>query len=103
MAKVVVDEIQLVGSRCGDFDLAGAYLRDRLVDVVPLIESVRPFEECVSAMVLVLAQHVLVLEFGRKKFLAQTVLVRQGHIVLQTAHARACRFFGSAGSGRAFG
>jgi len=50
MAKVVVDEIQLVGSRCGDFDLAGAYLRDRLVDVVPLIESVRPFEECVAAM-----------------------------------------------------
>lgn len=50
MAKVVVDEIQLLGSRCGDFELAGAYLRDRLVDVVPLIENVRPFEECVAAM-----------------------------------------------------
>ena len=50
MAKVVVDEICLLGSRCGNFELAGAYLRDGLVDVMPLIEAVRPFEECLAAM-----------------------------------------------------
>jgi threonine dehydrogenase-like Zn-dependent dehydrogenase len=50
MAKVVVDEISLVGSRCGNFELAGAYLRDRLVNVLPLIEAIRPFQEWVEAM-----------------------------------------------------
>ena len=50
MAKVVVDEIQIVGSRCGNFELAGAYLRDRLVDVMPLVEVIRPFEDCLLAM-----------------------------------------------------
>jgi len=44
MAKVVVDEITLVGSRCGDFELAGVYLRDRLTDVLPLIEATYPFK-----------------------------------------------------------
>ena len=43
MARVVVDEISLVGSRCGDFKLAAAYLRDGLVDVSPLIQAVFPF------------------------------------------------------------
>ena len=50
MAKLVVDEIQLVGSRCGNFELASAFLRDRLVDVLPLVECVRPFKECVEAL-----------------------------------------------------
>ncbi len=43
MARVVVDEVRLVGSRCGDFRLAAAYLRDALVDVLPLVEAVFPF------------------------------------------------------------
>lgn len=43
MARLVVDEISLVGSRCGDFKLAEAYLRDRLVDVLPLVEATYPF------------------------------------------------------------
>lgn len=43
MARVVVDEVTLVGSRCGDFGLATAYLRDRLVDVSPLVEATYPF------------------------------------------------------------
>ena len=43
MARVVVDEISLVGSRCGDFRLAATYLRDRLVDVLPLVEATYPF------------------------------------------------------------
>jgi len=50
MAKVVVNEIHLVGSRCGDFKLAMAYLRDGLVDVMPLVEIIRPFGECADAM-----------------------------------------------------
>ncbi|MHC1710781.1 MAG: alcohol dehydrogenase catalytic domain-containing protein [Solidesulfovibrio sp.] len=50
MAKVVVDEITLVGSRCGDFKLAGAYLRDRLVDVMPLIDATYPFEAFPEAL-----------------------------------------------------
>jgi threonine dehydrogenase-like Zn-dependent dehydrogenase len=50
MAKVVVDEISLVGSRCGDFKLARAYLRDRLVDVIPLIEATYPFEAFPTAL-----------------------------------------------------
>lgn len=43
MARVVVDEINLVGSRCGNFSLAAAYLRDNMVDVAPLIEATYPF------------------------------------------------------------
>lgn len=50
MAKVVVDEISLLGSRCGNIGLAGAYLRDRLVDVLPLIEGRRPLAECADAL-----------------------------------------------------
>lgn len=50
MAKAVVNEITLVGSRCGNFELALAFLRDGLVDVMPLVEIIRPFEECVDAM-----------------------------------------------------
>ncbi|MGE4538783.1 MAG: alcohol dehydrogenase catalytic domain-containing protein [Desulfovibrio sp.] len=50
MARVVVDEISLVGSRCGNFPLATAYLRDKLVDVAPLVEAVYPFADFPQAM-----------------------------------------------------
>ena len=50
MAKVVVDEISLVGSRCGDLHLAAAYLKDGLVDVLPLVEAAYPFESFVDAL-----------------------------------------------------
>jgi threonine dehydrogenase-like Zn-dependent dehydrogenase len=50
MARVVVDEVTLVGSRCGDFKLACAYLRDRMVDVMPLIEATFPFEAFPEAL-----------------------------------------------------
>lgn len=50
MAKVVVDEITLVGSRCGDFPLAMTSLRDRQVDVMPLIEATYPFEAFPEAL-----------------------------------------------------
>ena len=50
MAKVVVDEISLVGSRCGDIGLAIAYLKDKLVDVLPLVEAAYPFEAFQEAL-----------------------------------------------------
>jgi threonine dehydrogenase-like Zn-dependent dehydrogenase len=43
LARIVVDEINIAGSRCGDFDLALSFLKNRLVDVTPLIESIYPF------------------------------------------------------------
>lgn len=50
MAKVVVDEINLLGSRCGDLRLAIAYLKDKLVDVLPLVEAAYPFEAFAEAL-----------------------------------------------------
>ncbi|WP_029459027.1 MDR/zinc-dependent alcohol dehydrogenase-like family protein [Solidesulfovibrio alcoholivorans] len=68
MARVVVDEIALVGSRCGDFKLAAAYLRDGLVDVSPLIQAVFPFAAFPDALAAAArpgAMKVLV-EFGKE-------------------------------------
>ncbi|HON50827.1 MAG TPA: alcohol dehydrogenase catalytic domain-containing protein [Candidatus Sumerlaeota bacterium] len=45
MAKAVVDEISIIGSRCGDIDLALSFLRNKLVDPMPLIDSIYPFEK----------------------------------------------------------
>lgn len=45
LAKLVVDEIHLVGSRCGDMALALTFLKNRWVDVRPLVDAVYPFEE----------------------------------------------------------
>lgn len=50
MARVVVDEINLVGSRCGNFPLAIASLRDHLVNVAPLIEATYPFTQFPDAL-----------------------------------------------------
>lgn len=50
MARVVVDEITLVGSRCGNFKLASAFLRDKRIDVLPLIEATYPFEAFPDAL-----------------------------------------------------
>lgn len=50
MARVVVDEISLVGSRCGNFRLATHMLRDRLIDVSPLIEATVPFADFPQAL-----------------------------------------------------
>ncbi|RJQ28414.1 MAG: dehydrogenase [Peptococcaceae bacterium] len=49
LARIVVDEINIVGSRCGDFDLALFFLKNGLVDVKPLIEAVYPFSEFAKA------------------------------------------------------
>ncbi len=44
LARVVVDEITLTGSRCGDFRLALAFLKNKWIDVRPLIEATYPFK-----------------------------------------------------------
>ena len=49
MARIVVNEIVLVGSRCGNMPLAVTYLRDRLVDVGELVEAVYPLERFAEA------------------------------------------------------
>lgn len=49
MARVVVDEITLMGSRCGDIGLALHYLAEGLVDPTGLIEATLPFERVVEA------------------------------------------------------
>lgn len=43
MSAVVVNEIHILGSRCGDIDLALRYLENRWVDVAPLVEKIYPF------------------------------------------------------------
>lgn len=48
-AKVIVDEITLVGSRCGSFDLALDLLRLRRVNVRPMISARYPLAEAVRA------------------------------------------------------
>ena len=49
LARVVVDEITVVGSRCGDFGLALAFLKNKWVDVLPLVEAVYKLEEFKAA------------------------------------------------------
>ncbi len=49
LSKLVVDEITLVGSRCGPFPPALALLRRGLVDVASLITATFPLEEGVAA------------------------------------------------------
>lgn len=48
-APVVIDEISLVGSRCGRFEPALRVLHRGLVDPRPLIQEVYPFDEALEA------------------------------------------------------
>jgi threonine dehydrogenase-like Zn-dependent dehydrogenase len=45
LAKLVVDEITLTGSRCGDFNLALRFLKEKRLDVLPMIENIFHFED----------------------------------------------------------
>jgi threonine dehydrogenase-like Zn-dependent dehydrogenase len=47
--RVVIDEITLIGSRCGPFEPAMQALEERRVDVKPLISKVFPIEQGVEA------------------------------------------------------
>ncbi len=50
LARLVVDEISLIGSRCGDTALALDFLKDRRVDVRPLATAVFPFDRVIEAL-----------------------------------------------------
>ncbi|MFW5957724.1 MAG: MDR/zinc-dependent alcohol dehydrogenase-like family protein [Desulfosalsimonas sp.] len=49
LSKVVVNEIHLLGSRCGDINLALRYLENWLVDVKPLVEKIYSFSDFTEA------------------------------------------------------
>jgi threonine dehydrogenase-like Zn-dependent dehydrogenase len=49
LAHVVVDELRVVGSRCGPLDTAVQFLRVEQVDVAPLVDARYPLEEGVAA------------------------------------------------------
>lgn len=50
LSPFVVDEVTVVGSRCGPFAAALRLLRNRLVDVSPLLAAVYPLADGVEAM-----------------------------------------------------
>lgn len=50
LTRVVIDEIRLVGSRCGPFDAALRVLKHGLVDVLSLIEARYEFDQALTAM-----------------------------------------------------
>lgn len=49
MSSVVVDELQIIGTRCGPFPPALRILDMRVVDPLPLIEEVYPLEDGLEA------------------------------------------------------
>jgi threonine dehydrogenase-like Zn-dependent dehydrogenase len=49
LAPVVIDEVTIIGSRCGPFDVALAALRDRQIDVSSLVDGIYPLEEAQAA------------------------------------------------------
>lgn len=50
LSGLVVDEIQVVGSRCGPFPAALRLLTQKLVDVTPLIEAEYPLDQSLTAL-----------------------------------------------------
>lgn len=50
LSSVVVDEVRILGSRCGPFPEALRLLAQGLVDVAPLVEGIYPLEEALAAM-----------------------------------------------------
>ena len=49
VAKVVVDEIQLIGSRCGSFPEAISYLENKRIDVAEIIDGDFPLDRATEA------------------------------------------------------
>ena len=50
LARIVVDEIQIIGSRCGDIGLALQTLTRYQLDPRPLIETTYPFLDAPKAL-----------------------------------------------------
>jgi len=49
LSRMVVDEIQLIGSRCGPFEKALEFLKKRLIDVIEMVDANFPLEEAQEA------------------------------------------------------
>lgn len=49
LAPLVIDEITVVGSRCGPFDRAVSALENAEVEVLPLIDHLLPFSAALEA------------------------------------------------------
>jgi threonine dehydrogenase-like Zn-dependent dehydrogenase len=49
LTRVVVDEIRVIGSRCGAFDAALRLLEAKLIDIMPLIEARYPMDSALEA------------------------------------------------------
>ncbi|WP_435015964.1 MDR/zinc-dependent alcohol dehydrogenase-like family protein [Tundrisphaera sp. TA3] len=49
LAPIVIDEVRVIGSRCGPFPPAIAALRDRTIDVRPLIAATFPLDQAEDA------------------------------------------------------
>ena len=63
-APFVIDEVTLVGSRCGPFDRALTALERGEVDVRPLIQARLPLERGVEALELATQRLKVLLEIG---------------------------------------
>jgi len=50
LTRIAVDEITLIGSRCGPFDTALDYLAKGLVEVESMIEATYPLDDAIKAM-----------------------------------------------------
>jgi len=50
LSRIVVDEVQIVGSRCGPFDAALRLLEQGLIEVEPLIQARFPLDQGVAAL-----------------------------------------------------
>jgi threonine dehydrogenase-like Zn-dependent dehydrogenase len=50
LAPIVIDEVTIVGSRCGPFDRALGALAEGAIDVRPLCDGVLPIEDTVQAL-----------------------------------------------------
>jgi threonine dehydrogenase-like Zn-dependent dehydrogenase len=49
LTKVVIDEVRVIGSRCGPFDAALRLLEAKLVDVNSMVDAHYPFNEAMQA------------------------------------------------------
>lgn len=59
LSMVVVDEVRVIGSRCGPFPAALRLLEQRLVDVEPLIHATFPLDKALAAFDRAIAPGVL--------------------------------------------
>jgi threonine dehydrogenase-like Zn-dependent dehydrogenase len=67
LSPVVVDEITVIGSRCGPFEPALEALSEKRIDVKPIISGIVPFERAGEAFEKVRNKNSLkvIIDFGQ--------------------------------------